>query len=86
MKPLESNNTVRLRLPHKQFWTKGKCLRKVAPRSYEVEAEGKVYQRNRRHLLLTKETNSLPYNSSGDTSTATTEPGRNGKANASQKM
>ena len=32
------------------------CKTKVAPRSYEVVSEGKLYRRNSRHLALTKET------------------------------
>ena len=37
-------------------WKKEVCKTKVAPRSYEVVSEGKLYRRNRRHLALTKET------------------------------
>ena len=37
-------------------WRKGVCKTKVAPRSYEVVSEGKLYRRNRRYLALTKET------------------------------
>ena len=36
-------------------WEKGVCKKKVAPRSYEVVPEGKLYRRNRRHLASTKE-------------------------------
>ena len=36
--------------PGQKFWTDGRVVRQVRPRSYEVQADGKVYVRNRRHL------------------------------------
>ncbi|XP_064643570.1 uncharacterized protein K02A2.6-like [Lineus longissimus] len=56
--PLVSGDVVRLRFPpnSKEWNIKAKIVREVAPRSYEIVTEqGKVYRRNRRHLLKTKE-------------------------------
>ena len=39
-----------------KIWKKGVCKKKVAPRSYEVMSEGKLYRRKRRHLASTTET------------------------------
>ena len=45
-------------------WRNGVCKNKVAPRSYEVMSEGKLYRPNRRHLAATtergEETTALP--------------------------
>ena len=54
---LKPGDTVRMRPDTtNKTWRKGVCKKKVAPRSYEVVSEGKLYRRNRRHLALTKET------------------------------
>ena len=56
---LKPGDTVRMRPEPNatnKTWRKGVCKKKVAPRSYEVVSEGKLYRRNRRHLALTKET------------------------------
>lgn len=34
----------------KKDWADGQVVKEVRPRSYEVQADGKVYIRNRRHL------------------------------------
>ncbi len=55
---LKPGDVVRMRpepnSPNKT-WRKGVCKNKVAPRSYEVMPEGKLYRRNRRHLAATTE-------------------------------
>ena len=43
-------DAVRMRIPGSALWSRGKCLRKVAPRSFEVEVDGSVYRRNQRHV------------------------------------
>lgn len=35
----------------KKDWADGQVVKEVRPRSYEVQADGKVYIRNSRHLL-----------------------------------
>ena len=56
---LKPGDTVRMRPEPdttNKTWRKGVCKKKVAPQSYEVVSEGKLYRRNRRHLALTRET------------------------------
>ena len=36
-------------------WKKAMVVKQVAPRSYELDLQGSVYRRNRRHLVKTKE-------------------------------
>ena len=43
-------DAVRMRIPGSALWSRGKCLRKVAPRSFEIEVDGSVYRRNQRHV------------------------------------
>ena len=38
----------------KKDWTDGQVKKEVRPRSYEVQADGKAYIRNRRHLQKCK--------------------------------
>ena len=55
---LQSGDTVRIRpLPtdREKLWKKATVIKQVAPRSYEVDLQGKVYRRNRRHLVKTSE-------------------------------
>lgn len=47
MKPLPSDK--------EKLWRKGSVVKKVAPRSYEVDLHGTMFRRNRRHLVKTKE-------------------------------
>ena len=55
---LQPGDVVRIRpdpnSTHKT-WRKGVCHEKVAPRSYEVMSDGKMYRRNRRHLAASTE-------------------------------
>jgi len=44
-----------MKLPRQTIWTPAIVAGEVAPRSYEVTANGSTYRRNRRDLLLTKE-------------------------------
>ena len=39
----------------KKLWKKSICLQEVAPRSYEVDIEGKRYRRNRTNLIAIRE-------------------------------
>ena len=55
---LQSGDTVRIRpLPteREKLWKKATVIKQVAPRSYEADLHGKVYRRNRRHLVKTSE-------------------------------
>ena len=57
-KPLEEispGETVRVKLPGKERWTKGTCAEALDHRSYFVEVGDTQYRRNRRHLLKTGE-------------------------------
>ena len=47
MKPLPSDK--------EKLWRKGSVVKQVAPRSYEVDLQGTMFRRNRRHLVKTKE-------------------------------
>ena len=51
---LSEGETVRVKCPGEKTWTKGTCVRKVAQRSYDVQAENATYRRNRRQLLASK--------------------------------
>ena len=42
--PIESGDTVRMRLPGKKRWSVGTCIRQVAPRSYNVNVDGATYR------------------------------------------
>lgn len=55
---LQSGDTVRIRpfpTDREKLWKKATVIKQVAPRSYEVDLQGKVYRRNRRHLVKTSE-------------------------------
>ena len=51
---LSEGETVRVKCPGEKTWTKGTCVRKVAQRSYDVQAENATNRRNRRHILTSK--------------------------------
>lgn len=65
---LQEGDIVRMRDGRDKSWEHRCCvLRKVAPRSFEVLTEdGRVFRRNRRHLLLTSESFSPDMNDSDD--------------------
>ena len=48
--PLNTGDTVTMRLPGSQTWSPGICKKQVAPRSYIVESKGAFYRRNRKHI------------------------------------
>lgn len=55
---LQSGDTVRIKpLPSdkEKQWRKGTVAKQVAPSSYEVDLQGTIFRRNRRHLVNTKE-------------------------------
>ena len=52
---IQPGELVRVKLPKDSIWTQAICKRKVAPRSYEVECNGRTYRRNRRDLRPTPE-------------------------------
>ena len=59
---LPPGNTVRMKpLPTdcEKQWKKATVVKQVAPRSYEVDLQGGVYRRNRRHFVKTKESQPL---------------------------
>ena len=53
--PLNSGETIRMRLPGKKTWTPGACVGQDGPRSYRVKVGEQEYRRNRRQLRQTKE-------------------------------
>lgn len=58
-RPLDSISAVdaiRMRLPGRQEWSPGVCLKEFSPRSYLVDVGGRTYQRNHRQLLRMRET------------------------------
>ena len=58
LKELKQGDIVRTKpdpKDRKKVWKKATCLQEVAPRSYEVEIEGKRYRRNRKDLIATQE-------------------------------
>ena len=77
--PIESGDTIRMRLPGKKRWSVGTCIRQVAQRSYNVNVDGAAYRRNRRQLLCAGECpvrDPLEYNeSSRDDPPTTDDPG-----------
>ena len=77
--PIESGDTIRIRLPGKKRWSIGTCIRQVAPRSYNVNVDGETYRRNRRQLLCAGECpvrDPLEYNESyRDDPPTTDDPG-----------
>lgn len=55
---LQPGDTVRMKpLPSdkEKLWRKGSVVKQVASRSYEVDLQGTMFRRNRRHLVKTKE-------------------------------
>ncbi len=83
--PIESGDTIRIRLPVKKRWSIGTCIRQVAPRSYNVNVDGATYRRNHRQLLRAGEfpvRDPLEYNGSyrndpqttDDTGAVSTDP------------
>ena len=59
LKPIQSGQTVRIRLPGKSTWSTGVCKGRVGPRSYKVQVGATIYRRNRRHVMTTKEKYSI---------------------------
>ena len=53
--PLKAEDSVRMRLPGEQKWSLAKCVKQVAPRSYEVLCGNRRYRRDRRQLRKTAE-------------------------------
>ena len=51
LKPIQTGEALRMRLPGESSWTAGVCRGLVDPRSYRVEVGDQVYTRNRRHLI-----------------------------------
>ena len=51
LKSLRPQQQIRMKLHGQTRWSRGICLGKCGSRSYDVEVEGQVYRRNRRHLL-----------------------------------
>ena len=55
LRPLNVNETVRMQpLDGSKKWREALVTKVLTPRSYEVEANNKVYRRNRRHLRASK--------------------------------
>ena len=52
---LKSGDLVRMKLPGNTQWSQAVVTSKIAPRSYNVEANGKAYRRNFKQLPSTKE-------------------------------
>ena len=77
--PIESGDTIRMRLPGKKRRSVGICIRQVASRSYNVNVDGATYRRNRRQLLCAGEIHvrdPLEYTgSSRDDPLTTNDPG-----------
>ena len=58
LKELKPGDIIRMKpdpKDRKKLWKKATCLQEVAPRSYEVDIEGKRYRRNRKDLIATRE-------------------------------
>ena len=53
--PLNSGETIRMRLPGKKTWTPGTCVGQDGPRSYRVKVGEQEYRRNWCQLRQTKE-------------------------------
>ena len=52
---IQPGEVVRLKLPGNSTWSQAICKGEVAPRSYEVECNGRTYRRNRKDLRPTSE-------------------------------
>ena len=48
----KEGDVVHIKKPREEFWTKGKCLKEVKPRSFEIEIKDKVYRRNSRDIRM----------------------------------
>ena len=55
----QTGDVVRMRCPGSKLWTPGEVVRKVAPRSLDIDVGGTLYRRNQRHMRLSSE-NDLP--------------------------
>jgi hypothetical protein len=55
LKDLAVGDTIRLRLPGSETWSKGQVTGRRGTRFYRVRVDGKVYVRNRRQLIQTSE-------------------------------
>jgi hypothetical protein len=55
LKDLAVGDTIRLKLPGSETWSKGQVTGRRGTRSYRVRVDGKVYVRNRRQLIQTSE-------------------------------
>ena len=44
---IKQGGEIRIRKPNEEAWTKGKCLKEVGPRSFEVIVDDKIYRRNK---------------------------------------
>ena len=51
----KTGDVVRMQCPGSKLWTPGKCVRKVAPRSFDIDVNGAIYRRNQRHMRLSGE-------------------------------
>ena len=56
LEALKCGQAIRMRLPGREEWSLGTCMKALGNRSYEVEVCGRRYRRNRRQLRLTPET------------------------------
>ena len=55
----KTGEIVRMRCPGSQFWTPRRCVRKVAPRSFDIDVGGTIYRRNQRHMKFSSEVDRL---------------------------
>lgn len=55
LEPLNVGDTVRMKLPGQDKWSKGVCVEDLGRRSYKVIVNGTLYRRNRRQLIKTPE-------------------------------
>ena len=46
-----------MQCPGSTLWTPGKCVRKVAPQSFDIDVGGTTYRRNQRHMRLSSKDN-----------------------------
>ena len=53
----KTGDVVRMQCPGSTFWAPGKCVRKVAPRSFDIDVGGTTYRRNQRHMRLSSKDN-----------------------------
>ena len=49
--PINTGETVRMKLPGQESWSVGTCTGQEGPRSYEVKVGESFYRRNRRQLI-----------------------------------